>query len=192
MEHALICPPLKSSEPDVAPTFNVLIAYEDFETGKQAKKTYDFLVENLGHDCQFSHQMWKFDVLALPKLRELAANDAAAADIIIVSTHGDDLPQCAKTWIESWLDRASPLALVSLFDCAAEEAYRTLGVRNYLAEVAHRGKMEFFAQPVDWPGETRADELPFQHTNRLNGKTRSTLTGAVLRDVAIPRWGINE
>jgi len=58
----------------------VVIAYEDFETGKQAKRTFDFLAEQLKDECQFTNQMWKFDVLNIPKLREMAAKDAAGAE----------------------------------------------------------------------------------------------------------------
>src|SRR5262245_57788797 len=98
MQNTLTFPPLKSAERESAPTFNVVIAYEDFETGKNAKKTYDFLVEHLGHECEFSNQMWKFDVLALPKLKEMAARDAADADIIIISAHGtSELPPEVKS-----------------------------------------------------------------------------------------------
>ena len=65
MRHTLTIPPLGSAERDSSPVFNVVIAYEDFETGKQAKKTYDFLAQNLGSDCHFTNQMWKFDVLGI-------------------------------------------------------------------------------------------------------------------------------
>src|ERR1700719_1039168 len=95
--------------------FNVFMAYEDLETGKHAKGTYDFLVERLGHECQFNNQMWKFDVLGIPELREMASRDAALADIVIISCHGSNaLPQPVKLWIEGWLSQESnPVALVA-------------------------------------------------------------------------------
>jgi hypothetical protein len=112
MQHTLNCPPLASTGLEANPAFDVVIAYEDFETGKHAKKTYDFLVEHLGRDCRFTNQMWKFDVLSIPKLREIAVNDAANADIIIVSSHGQELPSHIKEWVEAWL--AEPLRYLAL------------------------------------------------------------------------------
>ncbi|MGH7971380.1 MAG: hypothetical protein ACREIC_21895, partial [Limisphaerales bacterium] len=96
-------PPLNAVEIEGSPAFTVLIAYEDFDTGKLAKRTYDFLVENLGRDCSFVNQMWKFDVLGIPNLREIAVEDAARADIIIISSRGDELPEHIKLWVEAWL-----------------------------------------------------------------------------------------
>src|SRR5437899_9600969 len=104
MQRTLLSPPLSSSDLEVNPTFNVLIAYEDFETGKHAKRTYDFLVENIGGDWNFSNQMWKFDVLLLPKLREIALDDAARADIIIISYLSSDLPDHIKSCVEFLLN----------------------------------------------------------------------------------------
>ena len=101
MQSSLAIAPMKPSDLEANPMFNVVIAYEDFETGKRAKKTYDFLVENLGHDARFSNQMWKFDVLTIPKLREMAAKDATAADIIIISCHGASPTDPAKSKIGS-------------------------------------------------------------------------------------------
>src|SRR5205085_1496492 len=135
MQHTVIYPPLGSSDLGSNPNFNVVIAYEDFETGKQAKKTCDFLSGNLGLDCHVNHQMWKFDVLGLPKLREMAAKDAAAADIIIISCRGDnDLPEALKSWIELWLaEKGHSLALVALIERPQDHLFQSRAVRDYLA-----------------------------------------------------------
>src|SRR5262245_17135004 len=98
MQHTLTSCPSKSSGFGAGPAFNVVIAYEDFETGKQAKRTYDFLVDHLGRDCQFTNSMWKFDVLNIPKLLDIAVKDGLVADIVIISAHGQDLPTHVKTW----------------------------------------------------------------------------------------------
>jgi len=193
MQHTLTSPPLGSSDLESSPAFNVVIAYEDFETGKHAKKTYDFLVENLGHDCHFTNQMWKFEVLSIPKLREIAVKDAAMGDIIIISCHGDELPPHVKTWIESWLAMpGNPLALVALFDPAQNDPGQSRAARAYLEDVARRGRMEFFAQP-DAPLEHHRHHLfPAAGKPEFNDKALSTLAGVVQRETYIPRWGINE
>src|SRR5579862_6505421 len=100
--HTLSLPALGSSDTEGSNALNVVIAYEDLETGKRAMKTYDYLVEHLGDQCLFTNQMWKFDVLAVPKLRDIAAKDAVAADIIIVAAHeGNELPAEVKAWISN-------------------------------------------------------------------------------------------
>jgi hypothetical protein len=190
MQHTLTNPPASGAEFDSLPTLNVVIAYQDLGTGKHAKRTYDFLVEHLGSDCQFHNQMWNFDILSIPKLREIAGQDAAAADIVVISSHGNELPAHVKTWIEEWLGEPNrPLALVALFDLPSAEASKTRGVRNYLAEVARRGDMEFFAQPDEWPGQTKAAENPqLLDIGGLDQRTLSKLADVVERDALPPRW----
>jgi hypothetical protein len=193
MQRTLLCPPIDSADFESRPCFNVVMVYEDFETGKHAKQTYDYLVRNLGPDCHLTNQMWKFDVLSIPKLREIAIKDATQADIIVVSSRGGDLPEQVKEWIEGWLAlRTNAIALVALFDDAVDVQHTRL-VRAYLAGVAQRAKLEFFAQPDDWPGRKRASEAPsFGPSSDFSERTLHTLAGVVQRELNFPRWGINE
>jgi len=189
MRHTLTRPPLPLVEADSGPPFNVLIVYEDFEAGKHAKHTYDYLVENLGKQCQLTNQMWKFDALSIPKLREIAVRDATMADIIIISSHGDQLPDCVTSWFESWLmEGAEALALVALFDPPASLS-GAAEMKAYFSSVAKRGGMEFFAQPDEWP-ENDLEEPSFLLGLSQPG-TFSTLAGVAPRE-STPRWGINE
>jgi hypothetical protein len=183
-------PSIPAHEADAPADFNVVIAYEDFETGKHAKKTYDFLVEHLGDECRFNNQMWKFDVLGVSKLREMAAKDAAEADIIIVSAHGNsDLPSEVKAWMELWITEPSrAIALVGLF--GAQE-YLSNPARGFLARAARRAGIEFFSQPGLWPERENAEEHGFGPWAQ-NGKTFSLLADMVQRDREVSHWGINE
>jgi hypothetical protein len=194
MRHTLTLLPPESSEIESNPAFNVLIAYEDLETGKHAKKTYDFLVENLGRECHLTNQMWKFDVLSIPKLREIAVRDATMADIIILSSHGGALPEQVVKWVESWLmEGTSALALVSLVEKTGDSSAISSAAREYLADVARHGHMEFFAQPDQWPRNDRADRsFQFPIRSPASERTVSTLGGVVRRDISTPRWGLNE
>lgn len=190
MQHALMSPPSSIPEFGARPTFNVVIAYEDFETGKHAKRTYDFLTETLGRECEFANQMWKFDVLGIPKLREIASADVAAADLVVISCHGDELPKWTRAWIESWMSAPSrPMALVALFDSKTEEVPQAHSVRDYLAGVARRGNMEFFAQPDQWPGKLLDPESAATGCKtRRSQRALSTLAGAMQREVTSSRW----
>lgn len=193
MQNTLLYPPMSSSDLDANPTFNVLIAYEDFESGKQAKKTYDFLVQNLGQECQFNNQMWKFDVLAVPKLREMAARDAEMADIIMISCQGgQDLHPHVKQWIDAWrTERINAIALVALFQSPEQNAGQSRLIREYLAGVARAGAMGFFAQPDQWP-EHKSLAEQFSLEAALDRHVESLSRVAVQRDLSFPRWGINE
>lgn len=180
-------------------TFNVVVVYEDFETGKTAKRTYDYLVGNLGDDCEFSNQMWKFDVLNIPKLAAIAVMDACAADIIVVATHGGELPAAVRAWLDGWASKGSrAIALVGLCDGEPMEAHATY---HTLREAAQRARIQFFAHPDFWPGEEASlpekpefEPSPMVRSPRRE-RTLSALSGVIshdLRNTAAPRWGLNE
>jgi len=182
-------PAFGSSDREIAPTLNVVIAYEDLETGKRAMRTYESMVQQLGDQCLFANQMWKFDVLAVPKLKEIAAKDAAAAEMIIVSAHeGRELPAEVKSWIEMWLSyKTEASALVGLFDVETGENQ----VRTYLAEVARRAKIEFFSQPGIWPGSTGTHTTTALPGSR-NDDTFAFLANATQDAASFSHWGIND
>jgi hypothetical protein len=193
MGQTLTIHPANASDWESNPGLTVLIAYEDFESGKHAKQTYDFLTENIGRDFHLTNQMWKFDVLSIPKLREIAVRDATQADIIIISSHGQELPEPVTDWIESWLTEGTHcLALVSL--CQKSDVTRTdAAAREYLAGVARRGELEFFAQQDKWPGAESGDAAARgKARSGVTHRTLTTLAGAVHREVIIPRWSLKE
>jgi len=197
MQNSIIQPqsPLGPSDLEAKPTFNVVITYEDFAAGKHAKQTYDVLIRNLDQECKFSHQMWNFDVLSNPKLREMAAADAAHADIIMVSFDGANrLPGCVKAWIEQWLDqKTNAIALVALFAGSGEENEQSRGTREYLADVARRAGMEFFAQP--YAGRSSEEEpkpKEFSRGSKVDMGMLSNYAIGEQMDLSYPRWGINE
>lgn len=193
MQRTQTLPPLNATDSESA-SFNVVIAYQDFETGTLAKKTCDFLANNLGSDCDLTHEMWKFDVLGIPKLRELAVKDACNADIILISSHGEELPAPAIAWIESWLqDGVRAIALVALFDRWQQETPSMRASRDYLAGVARRAGIGFFAQPDGRSGSLHIGRaLGAARPIHPSERTVSNLSGMVRRDLSMPRWGINE
>ena len=168
---------------------SAVVVYEDLETGKHAKRMCDFLVRNLGEDCRFVSQMWKFEMLAVPAFREMAAGDAALADLIFVSSHGlGDLPMDVKAWVELWLGTpTSAFALVALFDRPNENTNEVQAVQDYLGTVARRGGMEFFAQPDVWP------DSPVT-TRRVvrNGLAATDVAAVPTRNASVGHWGLNE
>ena len=55
--------------------------------GKRAKHFYDRVIRELVNECDFSLELWNFQVLAFPEIGNSAAEAAAQADIVIISMH---------------------------------------------------------------------------------------------------------
>ena len=143
---------------------NVVIAFEDATAGKHAEAFYEHLKERLGAEFDFTRYQWSFNLLEDLHVRDVAAHDAATADIVIVATHGDgELPEHVDAWFQGWVGRnAGPMALVALFDRPAECAETREDLRSSLARMAQTGGMDFFAEPENSPNT--------EFVNRLTGK----------------------
>jgi hypothetical protein len=139
-----------SAIPRGIPVFSVVIAYEDFATGNEAKRACDFVSASFTHHWRVLSQMWKFDLLEVAELRELAAQDAALADLIIVACHHDhELPAGVKAWIETWRAyKAEAVGLIGLFDCPPGQAKDGRATQNYLKHVAQQSHMQFLIAQV--------------------------------------------
>ena len=194
MQSAATLPSAASSDREDIPIFSVVIAFEDFNTGKKAKRAYDYLVGNLSREWQVTSQMWKFEVLTLPELREMAAKDAAMANLIIVSSRGDrELPAGVKDWIKIWLGyKGDAVALVALFGCAPEQAEHARATQTYLERVAKRGNMEFFTWPLVGPGmEVRQESLVVDRRSETAGGLLLPPVVVAPQEASFAHWGSN-
>jgi hypothetical protein len=127
--------------------FNVVVIYEDGPAGRRAKHFYDKLVHELEDECAFSLQLWSFQVLAIPELRESAIESAAQADFVILSLHGKaGLPVDIKEWIETWskLIIGKGSALIALVDKSTTRGGTNASALAYLKGVAKRTEVDFF------------------------------------------------
>ena len=140
---------------------NVVIAFEDAAAGKHAEAFYEHLKERLGAEFEFTRYQWSFVLLQDPDVRDAAAHDAAVADIVIVTTHGDaELPDYVDNWFQAWVGRnAGPMALVALFDRLPVNVETREEVRSGLARIAQTGGMDFFAEPDNSPNTEFIDRL---------------------------------
>jgi hypothetical protein len=184
--------PVDFSQPESKVAFNVAIIYEEIELGKLAKRTCDFLVDSIGLGCGFTHQIWKFDALSIPVFREVATQDAAGTDIVVLACQTGNLPSPVLSWLQTWLERAaSPLALVALFDPGANNP-QTLAARASLSSLAERSGVEFFT-----PGSEELDDhLPardYPSPSRSERPDRDRAPYIVHDDYrGVTHWGINE
>jgi len=134
------------------PRLVLLATFEDSVTGKRVKDFCQGLSRNLGQRCQIIEHVWLFSTFRLRELQEIAAEEASASDLVILSVHqAEDLPDEVKSWIELWLSHkgARPAVLLALLDPAHEEVPGP--TQAYLRDVARRGGMDFLVELSEEP-----------------------------------------
>jgi hypothetical protein len=83
------------------------------------------------------------------------------------------------------------MALVALFDGTQENPLVLENTKAYLAAVAARGNLEFFAQIED-SAEKEEDLLLFPRSHAHGDKVLAMFPSPVTNQLSFPRWGINE
>lgn len=127
--------------------FNVVVAYDDAAMGLRAKHLLGSIARTLEPDCDLVLGLWKFSMLQLPALADGAADDAAAANLIILALREDNgVPPEVKAWIKTWLARRAGTegALVLLLDPARDPSTIVSPTHFYLHDVARTGNLEVF------------------------------------------------
>ena len=168
---------------------HLVIGYEDFVTGQRAMKSCQRVIDNLSHQFQFQTVLWKFDVLRVPKLMKIAAEDMAEADLIVISVHGPgELPNEVKSWIEAFpsKDGGGAKALVALLDVIAGHHPEAATVHSYLQEFAHKANLDFFAHECA-PAEAKFQFAHDDHPESARCRSSVLHSPSEGRD-----WGINE
>ena len=134
--------------PEAAAALNVVVAYEDFGTGKRAMHIYNRLAQEFQQDYRFKVDFWKFDSLVAPKLLKMAVAEAAAADVIFISAKASgELSLEVKKWIRRWLARNgnSSVTLVALLEGKDLLAIEGCATRAFLERLAGKAGINFHA-----------------------------------------------
>jgi hypothetical protein len=130
----------------------VSAVHEDSATGARAEEFCQALFRSLGRNCELTKEMWLLTELRTVQLRAIAASEAAAADLVIISVHhAEALPDEVKSWIDLWLKKRSGrcAVLLALFDPLYLGS--SSSIQASLRDVAKRGKMEFLARSEEKP-----------------------------------------
>ena len=125
----------------------LLATFEESIAGSRVKAFCQGLSRDLGADCRIVEHVWLFSTFRLRELQEIAAEEASASDLIIVSVHQSErLPEEVKSWIDLWLRPTvrHPAVLLALLDPEGEDAPN--GVQAYLQDAARRGGVEFLVE----------------------------------------------
>jgi len=131
--------------------FNVAIIYEDGAAGKRAKHFYDRVIRGLVDECDFSLELWSFQVLAVPEIGNSAAKAAAQADFVLLSMHRKaQLSNQTRDWIERWsgLITDNESALVALLDQPEIRRGTVASTLDYLRKVADRKGISFYTHTI--------------------------------------------
>ncbi len=166
----------------------MVIAYEDFAAGQRAMDACKLLVSHLDGQIEFRSGMWKFDILRNAKLNQIAADDAAAADAIIVATsQSGELPVEVKRWVETWvpLKKGQACVLLALLESSAEGPATTSEVHEYLRHAAESAQIDFL------PRSSLGTE-PAESRNVVSPAAAEKWADRVVSRPAPEGWGLND
>jgi hypothetical protein len=128
----------------------LLAAFEDSVTGSRTKEFCQDLSRQLGQDCRVIQHVWLFNMFRLRELREIAAEEAAAADLVVICLHHEPvLPPDVQRWLDLWSQQKGERrpVLLALLEPGREGAPHP--VEASLRAVARQGGIEFLVEP--WP-----------------------------------------
>ncbi len=172
---------------------HVVLVYEDFATGTRAKSLFDQLSDQPELNAVFSLNLWRFDLLREPELNRRAVENAATADIIVFSAHGQaDPPAEIQLWFYHWLQKTGdqPAALVVSLDSDNAELSsenRTLKFIRSLVEPVGVDVFPHFGEPMAEKSEWTTDWVE----QRVNARS-SLLEGILHQRSSYEHWGLNE
>ncbi|SPE52716.1 hypothetical protein SBV1_1580012 [Verrucomicrobia bacterium] len=185
-------PRVQASSTDTA-TLYVQLVYEDAQTGLRARYALDRLADALKLEADFHVELLRFNLLSDPALREAALEQAARADILLVSAHGwGGLPATVSLWLKEWLasDPGRPRALVLSLDVDAGNSAAASRLLESFQAVAASAGVEVFPHFSDALGTDRTLTIEsLQH--RAEAKT-SLLDETMRRIEPYSHWGLNE
>lgn len=142
--------------------FNVVIIYDCRDSAIRAKAIFDRLTARFGDDFHFECDFWRFDVLGLPEVHQLAFSAGQTADLIIIASQTGQISSAVETWLQNCVAQKAdhPSALVGLF---RENSTRSLqpAMREFLKPFATG--VNFFVHEVETPRSrlhSYAEDLP--------------------------------
>jgi hypothetical protein len=172
---------------ETAEVCQAVVVAEDSSTQISAMELCDRLLKQLGDELQFNFHSCRFKELSDPHHARAAAQAVARADILLVATHGDDLPASVRSWLESCYElrtvSVGALALLFVEPISASAAVSDLVGR--LQAAAGRLRMDFLPL-VPQPAE------PIRKALQGGSGSMNPLLKGILNRPPPDHWGINE
>jgi len=173
-------------------SLQVLVVYEDLETGLRARQALEQTVQRLEATVDVRVNLWRFDLFREPAFLQHAAKEEA--DIVFFSTHAQaQLPAAVDSWFREWFARQGdePRALAVLFDDPGKEMPTATDIMEALGGAARLAGVDVFLYGAET--ETKW-ESAIEHIQR-RAETKTMLWDEDLHRAErppFPDWGINE
>lgn len=180
-------PSRTTNSPESTP-FNVVVIYDRAESACRAMSLVDGLATEFSGDLEIHREIWRFDILEFPTLREAAFQNAAEAELLIVASDGQfDLPPTLKEFLEQWSVTAIPgsTALAAVLPQREVPSPVHPILCRYLEELATQAGQPFFARSFSPPRTQTFDP-------HILAAANEPLAALEKRAEPAPHWGINE
>jgi len=171
----------------------VVILYEDLGTALRAKRALDLLPDKFRAHTDLSTKLWRVELLTDTLLRERAAVEAAAADVIILSLHGGSgLPAPVTEWLGRWLNHKQdrPYAIGVLLDPELANTDGSKAAVVSVEQMAEAGHADLFCGFCEVPGSEL--EAAIREITERAQRSSAVLEAMLKRPQRHRWWGINE
>lgn len=134
----------RQDETGPASRVHCVIAYEDVKANRRAKRACQQIAQAVRPDCVWSTAWWNFTMLQVRSIRDIAAQEAAVADLMVLTAHDDvEYPRCVMEWAQVALERSSsrPKALLVLLGPPHEGSENALSYGHPLEHLAQQAQV---------------------------------------------------
>ena len=129
--------------------FRILIAYDTPVNAMEAMRLADGMVGQLGEGFAIHRDLWRFDILTLPEIRDDAVRETLDADLVVVAADAErSLPAPVMEWLAAWAARGVPSGaiLVTLLNVLRAMPVQAAELRCFLRGFADEAGLELFTR----------------------------------------------
>ncbi len=129
----------------------LVVIYENCDAARRARHAFQTQPQQNGSVLSWSAHWWKFEMLTIPTLRAMAAEEAAEADLLVVAPQGGEpLPREVLEWIATALHNPShPKGLLALMATSKEARGMAPSVETELGILAAHGAIPLWCIHLD-------------------------------------------
>ena len=125
--------------------FRMLSIYDSEAANREATDASNLVLRELGDSIEADRSIWDLDSLDTSTFRQLAAEEAARADVIVIALAGEEPSKSLKQWVAEWQqNRELSGGLLALIPAGDSETGGNLA--TFLYETAVTANMDFLCQ----------------------------------------------
>lgn len=125
--------------------FRLLSIYDSFEASREAAYAAEVVLRELGEEIDVDKTSWDLQSLESSSLRNLAAAEAARADVIVVAFSSENPTDTFKQWTSEWqCVRELSSGLLALIPSGDSKTGGDLA--DFLYETAVTAQMDFLCR----------------------------------------------